>query len=144
METHELTDGQRQANQRFVEVAAKIRTDLSRETIDDYLSALVNVTFYSPVCQSDAGVEVFVTNFGGDATPLLPVFTSLDQYRAFETVMPARFRPATIGSVALCRMAVECFPPSATLAIDPGQPGFLRVPPDLIRDVASAKWQPSN
>jgi len=144
METQELTEGQRQANHRFLEAAAKIRNDLSRESIDAYLAALVNVTFYAPVCESEAGVEVYVTHHGGDATPLLPVFTSLDQYRAFESVMPVRFRPSAISSVALCQMAVECFPASATLAIDPGQPGFLRVPPNLIRDVASAKWQPIN
>lgn len=144
MDDQQLTAAQGQANQRFLERAVKIRTDLSRETIDEYLSALVNVTFYAATCESEAGVELYVTRYGGDATPLVPVFTSLEQYRAFQTVIPDRFRAAPIGSVALCRMAVECFPPTATLAIDPAQPGFLRVPPNLIRDVAAATWQPNN
>jgi hypothetical protein len=144
MGTGELTAAQQLANQRFAEVAAKIRNDVSRDTVDDYLAALANVTFLSPVNESDVGVEVYVTHFGGDATPLVPVFTSPDDYRAFETVIPPRFRPSIMSSVAMCQMVVECFPPSATLAIDPGKPGFLRVPPDLIRVIASAEWQPIN
>jgi hypothetical protein len=140
----ELTAAQQQANQRFAEVAAKIRNDVSRDTVDDYLAALANVTFLSPVNESDQGVEVYVTHFGADATPLVPVFTSLDDYRAFETVIPPRFRASLMSSVTMCQMVVACFPPSATLAIDPAKPGFLRVPPDLIRAIASAEWQPFN
>ena len=132
-------------NRRYLDALARFRgeDDHSRDAITAYVDALANVTFLHAVRVADGDVQVYLTQYGEDPAPLIPVFTSAEEYEAFRGVIPEGYQPVHMHAVPMCQMVVEAFPPTTTLAVNPAAAVFARVPPDLIRIVAAAEWHPS-
>jgi hypothetical protein len=144
MHDPDLTPEQDVRNRAFIEASARVQQDSSSESVHAYLNALANVTFLCPMKESAGGVEIYVTHLRPSTDPLVPVFTSFAEYEAFGSVIPRGYSPSSIAAVSMCRLAIDLFPETTTLAIDPARPNFFRVPPNLIRIIASSEQQPND
>jgi len=125
-------------NPRLWTAVAGLEGNSSRDAIDAYMQALINLELSFP-CRTVAGnIEIKLVRFPGLAGECLPVFSDDPSWQAFRPVLQGYDEVRRMRSVHLYRFVIEKMLDVSTVLIDPARPDFLRIPRSTIAVLAKS------
>jgi hypothetical protein len=125
-------------NPRLWTAVANLAGNSSRDAIDSYMQALINLELAFP-CRTVAGnIEIKLVRFPGLDGECLPVFSDDASWQAFRPVLHGYDEVRRMRSVHLYRFVIEKMLDVGTVLIDPARPDFLRIPRSTIAVLAES------
>ena len=121
---------------------ANLKKNSSREAIDAYMNALVNLTSALPCRTVGENIEIKFVRYPGLEGECLPVFTDELSWKAFLPALQDYNEIHHMPAVNVYRSVTEEMPDVNTVLIDPARPDFLRLPRSTIEMLANAQWTP--
>lgn len=131
--THALGDP------RLWTAVAALQGSSSRDAIDAYMHALINLELSLPCRTVADDVEIKLVRFPGLEGECLPVFSDERSWRAFEPVLNGYGEVRSMPSVRLYQFVIENMADVGTVLIDPARPDFLRIPRSTIAVLAESQ-----
>ena len=123
---------------------ANLKGNSSRELIDAYMHALVNLELALPFRTIGDNIEIKYIRYPGLDGECLPVFSDEPSWRAFRSVLQGNYEVSRMPAVKVYRLVIEEMLEVNTVLIDPARPDFLRVPRSTIAMLANAQWKPAS
>ena len=118
---------------------ANLAGNSSRDAIDAYTHALINLELMLP-CRVVAGdIEIKLVRFPGLDGECLPVFSDERSWQAFRPVLRGYDEVRSMPSVHLYRFVIEKMLGVSTVLIDPARPDFLRIPRSTVAVLAKSQ-----